>query len=95
MELVDRFRRAQTIAEPMLKGGNYRWLPTTQLGWVLRISCSDVGVDAWQKAGVNPGDGEGEQPVLPMVITRPEISGTGSEPASNLPAPEPNPSEQQ
>jgi hypothetical protein len=50
MNIQTRFEKAREIAEPMLLGGNYSWIPKTKLGWVIRIACTDVGQDAWQSA---------------------------------------------
>lgn len=50
MNITQRFDVARQVAQPILERGNYRWIPSTTIGWVVRIACTDVGQGAWVQA---------------------------------------------
>jgi hypothetical protein len=54
MKFTQRFEAARTEAQKLLEDGDYRWVPTTSIGWVIRIACTDVGQNAWVQ--VKPKD---------------------------------------
>lgn len=50
MKLREQFTASKQIAEVKLRQGDYRWIPKTSAGWLIRIACTDVGVGAWHQA---------------------------------------------
>lgn len=76
MRLLHRFKEACSIAQPVLEQGNYRWIPRTQAGWVIRIACTDVGQGAWVEAGQVSETATNQSQLSPGVKEQ-ELSGKG------------------
>ncbi len=89
MKLARRYNDARGIAEILIDRGSYVWRPSCAAGWLIRIACTDVGQDAWQRAA-DPS----ALSVLRGLVELEHSSGTDLAPEPDQPVPLPNPSEQ-
>lgn len=72
-----RFMRAKEIAAERidLPYTHYSWRPRTVAGWAIRIACTDLGQDAWYRAGQLATEGQDSSRAAAM-----PASETGSSP---------------